>query len=270
MKLLIIGAGNWARKIESVCIGSDASIGPTVVSSREFLKGEDRFNIHLETYDRIWICTRPQYQLDILSLLTSYPGLIILEKPYVNSANKFHELIYILSEMKNTVVLSQPWTFSNAWNLFKNVSRENVNSDFVITRVGNQAHQYINPVSDWLPHDLNLVLDFILQPLDEVQIVSQEWSKAKKNVQFKMIINESLHFNIESGLSEGERVSIWKNNSLKVDFLNSILTDEFNNQTEIRETHPIVEFLKRCESEISRDVKTSLQFHHQVMRELGL
>jgi hypothetical protein len=176
----------------------------------------------------------------------------------------------MVGETESLIVLSQPWTFSNAWNKFKEYSNENKCLDYSVKRVGNRAHDYINPVADWLPHDLNLILDLMENSINHVQVSSQVWNKTRDRVQFELKVNGDFRFRIESGLNEEECTAIWICDSVRVDFLNSQLADNFKNITPVTESDPIVKFLRGCETLVFPETQKRLQFHKKVMHDLGL
>ena len=270
MKLLLIGAGAWARKIESVCNTFGESIQSTVVPARELLLNGIPSTFELNSYDRIWICTQPRLQIEILKLLKLYQGLVILEKPYVERYLDFPELTQLGNEIDATFVLSQPWTFSNSWKAFKALASVDLNQNFVVTRVGEKVHSYIDAVADWLPHDLNLILDLTKEQIYDVSVDSQAWNTEKDRVEFEITVNRKNKFIIDTGLNSDGRKATWSRGDYKVDFLTSRITDPSNNEARIDIGHPIVEFLKSCDTQITHSFEVNVSFHNLVMTELGI
>ena len=114
-----MGAGTWAHKIEAVCNEATSGIQNKLNPARQFLNSGNISEEELTSYDRIWICTQPRLQLEVLGKLTNYPGVVILEKPYAENSQDYFTLFNLSQDKKSRIILSQPWTFSNAWRSFK-------------------------------------------------------------------------------------------------------------------------------------------------------
>ena len=270
LKLLIVGSGTWAQKIEAVCNEVGGNIEPKVISAREFLKNKMLPTENLETFDRIWICTRPSLQIEVLGKLSGYVGIVILEKPYAGHSQDFFTFFDRSKNMKPRIILSQPWTFSSGWNRFKGSIDSYTDPDFEISRVGQQMHSYINPVADWLPHDLNLILDLVEDSILEVELTKQQWSIARDRVQFQLSLNNTWNFTIDSGLNNSGRISMWKSKYHEIDFTNSVLTDNFGHQEVIIEKHPIIDFLNHYDDGKLQRIERDIRFHFEIMKGLGL
>ena len=124
MKLLIIGQGVWAAKIQSVLKNLSSGIYASTVSARVAL--EDPFKIFEITrdFEVIWICTKPEWQLELLPKLATFNGKLILEKPYIVDGLSVHRISEFLGTFNGVLQLSEPWTFSSIWSAAKNEIQE--------------------------------------------------------------------------------------------------------------------------------------------------
>lgn len=270
MKLLLVGAGTWAHKIEAVCNEATSGIQNKLIPARQFLNSGEISKDELASYDRIWICTQPRLQLEVLGKLSNYSGVVILEKPYAEISQDYLTLFNLPQDKKSKIILSQPWTFSNAWRSFKKSNESSSNLNFAISRVGQKMHSYLNPVADWLPHDLNLILDLVDEPFLKVRLIGQQWSNERDRVQFEISLNDTWSFSIDSGMSNSGRVSTWDNGSHRIDFINLTLTDNLGHVEHIVEKHPILDFLNNYELIDSQRCERDLRFHFDIMQSLGL
>lgn len=270
LKLLIVGAGSWAHKIEAVCDEASSGIQASLIPARQFLNSKYFNKEELVYYHRIWICTRPGLQIEVLGKLSKYPGIVILEKPYMENSQDYFDLYGLPQDFKSRIILSQPWTFSNAWNSFKKLIENDSELNFEVSRVGQQMHSYINPVADWLPHDLNLILDLVEESSLEVSVTKQQWSDRQNRVQFELSINDTWNFSIDTGLSDSGRISTWNSQNHRIDFVNSVLTDIHGHEKLIVEKHPILDFLNNHKFGTLQKYERNLRFHFAIMNSLGL
>jgi len=270
LKLLIVGTGKWSQKIEAVCKVSSDRVLVEIISAREFLENNKALNKNLDYYDRIWISTRPIFQLEVLKSISGFSGIVIIEKPYAQNSFELLSLARFVATQPFLTVLSQPWTFSKGWNQFKLLSKSDESSNFKVTRVGQMMHSYLNPVEDWLPHDLNLILDFIDEPTLKFSIVSQAWNSSKDRVAIELLINNCLKFNLDSGFNSTGRIACWESGKWTLDFLKSTINKREGHAELVIEGHPIIDFLMGCDVLTKDKLTRDLYFHAQVMNGLGL
>lgn len=270
LKLLIIGAGKWSQKIETVCKVSTESIVVEIISARDFLANDKTLNKNLNFFDRIWISTRPIFQLELLKRISGFYGLVIIEKPYAQNSFELFNLSELAASQQLSISLSQPWTFSEGWNQFKNYSKSEGLVDFSVIRVGQLMHYYLNPIEDWLPHDLNLILDFIDDSTIKIGMDSINWNPGKDRVEFELLINNKYRFIIDSGFYPMGRIARWESSGREVDFINSIITEPNGQEVPIIEKHPIINLLKGVGQSVTGRLERDIKFHFEVMNALGL
>jgi hypothetical protein len=270
LKVLIVGAGEWARKIESICKIPESNIDVSILPAREFISEDGKTHLELAEFDKIWICTRPGMQNQALAKLVLFKGEIILEKPYVETSRDYLKLFEILDRSDLNIVLSQPWTFSTGWRTYKSLLNKQKVEIFHISRLGSQAHSFINPVADWLPHDLNLILDFFEGNVFELNVHSISWNTSRDRVNFSLAVNEKYLFNIISGFHSSERIATWKTNDITFNFLNSELSSNLEDSKWIKESHPLLTFLRNRHTKNQVLTRRNLSFHQKIFSELGL
>jgi hypothetical protein len=142
MKLLIIGQGVWASKIQSVLKNLASDINASSVSARFALENPAKIFEIYRDFEIIWICTKPEWQLELLPKLSKFDGKLILEKPYIVDELSSHQISEFLSRFNGVLQISEPWTFSNIWN---------------------EAKKEIQGIVDMPDRDINLMLIFLHQ-----------------------------------------------------------------------------------------------------------
>ena len=228
MNLLVIGQGAWASKIQSVLNNSTSGIQATSISARNALKDPPQLDEAVENSDVIWICTKPDWQLELLPRLNKFDGKLVLEKPYIidkNSLNRFTEFERIF---KGALQLSEPWTFSNIWHEAKKEIKESSSAEFMIKRGGSTGHNYISAVMDWLPHDINLLFDLYGIELLKSRFSNIHWKKDQSELEFQISMGSKSSFLFRIGNFEGSRVAFWESKALNINFLTSTLSRGLN------------------------------------------
>jgi len=224
--LLVIGSGPWSQKIKSVLNTNHNHIEVTSVGARDFLV-LDSTNIGVNTKEQIiWIATTPTIQLEVLNKIEFLQNRVIIEKPFATNLKEFESFIQISNMSQNTMYLSEPWRYSKIWMFIKNkIGEQNSLQNILIYRGGPKTRSYINPVWDWIQHDLGLVGELLKEHQDTVQI-EFEWLNEGKTLKLKIISGNKFNIEINVGYFP-ERVEFWKINDTEiVDFNDNQFTND--------------------------------------------
>ena len=224
--LLVIGSGPWSQKIKSVLNTNHNNIEVTSVGARDFLL-LDSTNIGVNTKEQIiWIATTPTIQLEVLNKIEFLQNRVIIEKPFATNSKELESFSQISNMSQNTMYLSEPWRYSKIWMFIKNkISEQNSLQNIVIYRGGPKTRSYINPVWDWIQHDLGLVGELLKEHQDTVQI-EFEWLNEGKTLKLKIISGNKFNIEINVGYFPN-RVEFWKINDTEiVDFNDNHFTND--------------------------------------------
>jgi len=213
--LLVIGSGPWSQKIKSVLNTNHNHIEVTSVGARDFLL-LDSTNIGVNTKEQIiWIATTPTVQLEVLNKIEFLQNRVIIEKPFATNSKELESFIQISNMSQNTMYLSEPWRYSKIWMFIKNkIGEQNSLQNILIYRGGPKTRSYINPVWDWIQHDLGLVGELLKEHQDTVQI-EFEWLNEGKTLKLKIISGNKFNIEINVGYFP-ERVEFWKINDTEI------------------------------------------------------
>jgi hypothetical protein len=228
-QLLIIGSGPWSQKIKSILNTNDNEMKIGSIGARDFL-GIDTNSIKSYVNDQIvWIATIPTIQLEILSKIKLQSNRVIIEKPFATDSKELKSFINLAQDSKNTLFLSEPWKYSKTWESIKNkITDQNSLQSIVVYRGGPNIRTYINPVWDWIQHDLGLVGELLKEYQSEIEI-GAKWLNDGKTLNLKIISDTSFNIEINVGYFS-ERVEFWEiNGKEKVNF----------NSDQNRSDHPI-------------------------------
>ena len=224
--LLVIGSGPWSQKIKSVLNTNHNHIEVSSVGARDFLV-LDSTNIGVNTKEQIiWIATTPTIQLEVLNKIEFLQNRVIIEKPFATNLKELESFIQISNMSQNTMYLSEPWRYSKIWMFIKNkIGEQNSLQNILIYRGGPKTRSYINPVWDWIQHDLGLVGELLKEHQDTVQI-EFEWLNEGKTLKLKIISGNKFNIEINVGYFP-ERVEFWKINDTEiVDFNDNQFTND--------------------------------------------
>ena len=217
-ELLIIGSGPWPQKIKSILNTKNNQLKVALIGARDFLS----FSVtDIKKYinDQIvWIATIPTIQLEILNKIKLNSNSVIIEKPFATNSKELKSLINLLNESKNILYLSEPWKHSKTWKFIKNkITEQNSLQNVVIYRGGPNIRTYMNPVWDWIQHDLGLVGELLKDYQTDIEI-KIKWLNDGKTLNLKII--SGIRFNIEINVGYfSERVEFWEiNGKEKVNF----------------------------------------------------
>jgi len=240
MNLLIIGQGAWASKIQSVLSNSTSGMQTTSISARIALKDSPQLDKAAQDSDAIWICTKPDWQLELLPKLNQFNGKLILEKPYILDGNSLVRFTEFTRIFKGALQLSEPWTFSNIWLAAKKEIKDSSNAEFIIERGGSTGHNYISAVMDWLPHDINLLFDLYSTELLKSTVSDIQWKGNRSELEFRISMEAEKSFLLKVGKFQDSRVAFWESTDLTVNFLTSTLTRGSSEVPVIQEINPFI------------------------------
>ena len=224
MRLLIIGQGTWSKKILTALNLEHPSIRTQSISARECLRGTADLNSLSAEFDVIWICTKPNWQMEILVQLSQFPGKIILEKPYLFDSASFGLILDFIRTSAGVLQLSELWTVKEIWAEAKLEILKERPTKLHIMRGGSTAHPYLNEVEDWLPHDINLLFDLYGIEILESRISDIQWEHNNKEVKFLIRNFDGTEILIHSGKLKGGRRALWESTNLRIDFMESSIT----------------------------------------------
>ncbi len=217
-QLLIIGSGPWPQKIKSILNTNSDQVKIDSIGARDFLSIDTK-NIKSYVGDQIvWIATIPTIQLEILRKIKLQSNRVIIEKPFATGSRELRSFIEITKDSKNNLFLSEPWKYSKIWESIKNkITEKNSLQSVVIYRGGPNMRTYINPVWDWLQHDLGLVGELLKEYQGEIEI-GFKWLNNGNTLNLK--ITSGSRFSIEINVGYfSERVEYWEiNGKEKVNF----------------------------------------------------
>jgi len=225
-QLLIIGSGPWPQKIKSILNVNSNQLKVASIGARDFLS-IDTTNIKSYVGDQIvWVATIPTIQLEILNKIKLQSNRVIIEKPFATNSKELKSFTSLIIESKNTLFLSEPWGHSKTWEFIKSkITGQNSLQSIVIYRGGPNIRTYINPVWDWIQHDLGLVGELLEEYQSEIEI-GFKWLNDGKTLNLK-IISDS-RFDIEINVGHFlKRVEFWEINGIeKVNFNSNQNSDD--------------------------------------------
>ena len=258
--LLVIGSGPWSQKIKSVLNTNHNHIQITSVGARDFLL-LDSTNIGVNTKEQIiWIATTPTIQLEVLNKIEFLQNRVIIEKPFATNSKELESFIQISNMSQNTMYLSEPWRYSKIWMFIKNkIGEQNFLQNILIYRGGPKSRSYINPVWDWIQHDLGLVGELLKEHQDTVQI-RYEWLNEGKTLKLKIISDDKFNIEINVGYFP-ERVEFWKINDTEIVNFNG---NQFTNDQPLYTMYEYVE-----SNRFTNDVTKQSWLTNEVIRVLA-
>lgn len=221
--IVLIGKGDWSNKISEVLFDQDATLNIVKYSARDFLLRSELEISQIVSGQFLWITTAPDLQIELLKKMGSLDFRVILEKPVATKTIKIDEVLNLILSLKADTYLSQPWRYSKVWDNIKFVT-QNVPTPLKIkvTRGGPVVRAYIDPVEDWVYHDLGLIGELIndYKDLLDIKILSTNTKNLKVNLK---VPNK---FDIELNVGYfSEKIALWEING----------THEFNFSPKIPE-----------------------------------
>lgn len=226
LNLVIIGEGAWGKKLFKIFELYVANC--LLVSARDFLLKPITIDIFNQN-SICWVSTRPDFQIRILDkLIKENASKVILEKPYFASSEEFYELKHLLTNSLQTAVyLSEPWLHSALWKdtraAILELHNNSEKTQILIHRFSSDWREYINPIQDWMPHDLSLIFDLKaqLEPC-ELKILAEPVIK-EDLMQGSFELGKRLSVDFSIGYSTGSRTGKWlisnESKFIEVDFV---------------------------------------------------
>jgi hypothetical protein len=203
--ILVVGNGDWAKKIHSSLDNSEYFNAVAQVGARELLNMDSLPILGSEASQITWIATTPEFQIEILDKFSDQTGKFILEKPIGINKEDFARLNQILHKVINPPIFSNPWSKTTIWHEVKKIIlKENSTFTGSIRRSGPTRRKYISPFEDWSPHDIYLLLeiDLDLRP-------SHPIFKALDLLEIQINIGQGGKVSFISGYSI-ERTALWE------------------------------------------------------------
>jgi hypothetical protein len=220
-QLLIIGSGPWPQKIKSILNTNTDQVKIDSIGARDFLSIDTNKIKSYVDGQIVWIATIPTIQLEILRKIKLQSNRVIIEKPFATDSKELKSFIEITKNSKNILFLSEPWKYSKIWESIKNkITEKNSLQSVVIYRGGPNMRTYINPVWDWIQHDLGLVGELLKEYQGEIGI-GFKWLNNGDTLNLKIISGSRFSIEINVGYFS-ERVEYWEiNGKEKVNFNNN-------------------------------------------------
>ena len=241
--ILVVGSGDWAKKINSSLNKSEYFNAIDQVAARELLNMYSLPNLGSKTSLITWIATTPEFQIEILEKFSDQTGKFILEKPIGIQKEDFTRLNGILRKVVNPPTLSNPWSNTTIWREAKEIIlKENSAFTGSIRRSGPTRRKYISPFEDWSPHDIYLLLELdldlrpsnpIFKKLDLLEIQIQIGQRGKVSFTSGYSKDRTALWNLR--FDSGKELSLnFITNSLAVNYepYNSTDTNISSNQQE--------------------------------------
>jgi hypothetical protein len=224
--IVIIGKGVWSNKISQVLFDQDNTLNIEIHSARSFLLRNIQEISQIASGQFLWITTTPELQIEIIKRMESLDFRAILEKPVATKTIKIGEVLDLILNLKADTYLSQPWRYSKVWENTRSAIR-NLPTPLKIkvTRGGPVTRDYIDPIEDWVYHDLGLVSELISDYKDhlDIKILSTNTKNLKVNLKVPYKFDIELHIGHFS-----EKIALWEINDTHVFNFSSQIADGDN------------------------------------------
>ena len=246
--IVIIGEGAWSSKISKILLKQDHNLEIIKYSARHFILKSKQQVSKIVSNQMLWIATRPDLQFDILKKIEDFNCRAILEKPLATNFRKLEELLEFIPSIKPDLFLSEPWRHSQIWNKI----RTNIESlpkpiSIKIKRGGPIMRTYMNPVYDWMYHDLGLISELISNYNKSLSI-SLLSSRDVNNLSFNLTIPNEITIDISIGYFL-EKIATWE--------INNKFTFEFNGSSNEKD-NPIATMFLDVQNRAGNDLTDQL------------
>jgi hypothetical protein len=204
-RILFVGAGAWPHKVGKTLLEQDLIQEPVFISAREFTERSHPVTLD---YDLIWFATTPHLQLSALKKMGNFTGKIMLEKPLGQNKRSFNEIVDLIKYRKNSIFLSQPWSFKSNEKLKQLMSDPQKIKKIEIIRSGSVKRDYMAAWLDWAPHDLYLLAKYLPYQLVDFATYEAPESPVGSLGMLNISLTSGLHISLSAGFSP-ERRSEW-------------------------------------------------------------
>jgi len=212
--IILIGEGVWSNKVSEVLLNQDFTLNIKKFSARSFLLKNRQEIIQIVSGQFLWITTMPEIQVELLKKMKDMDFRVILEKPVATKTMDIDEVIKLIHSLKADTYLSQPWKYSKVWENIRFATQKLPTPlKIKVIRGGPGTRAYMDPVVDWVYHDLGLISELIsdYKNILDVKILSTN----KKNL--KVIFKVPNKFDIELNVGYfSEKIALWEINNTQV------------------------------------------------------
>jgi len=262
LNLVIIGAGVWGKKLLNIFELHVANC--LLVSARDFLLKPTTIDVFSQN-SICWVSTSPDFQIRILDrLIRKNASTVILEKPYFASSEEFYKLKHLLTNSLQTAVyLSEPWLHSALWKdaraAILDFHSNSEKTQILIHRFSSDRREYINPIQDWVPHDLSLIFD-LKEQLGQCELKMLAEPVIKDDLmQGSFRLGKRLSVDFLIGYSTGSRTGKWlisnESKFIEVDFVGLRIEPSINlkdyQRINYTQDNPLVNQLNWISSRVS-------------------
>lgn len=202
--MTVIGLGRWSTKVQSALRRHVPDLEMYEISARKFLDGKVDVPYSGCT---IWVCSRPEIQIDILQALRGHNGPVVLEKPIARSKRDFEEIRSTPIFNRGLVRFSRVWNYSEIWKQFTNLSLGKI-SKIQVNRGGFDHGSSIPLAQDWAPHDIYLLCEYLGEVFLSSKVKNVELSPASAKGIME-VTKEDLEVEFKFGKFEEVRVAEW-------------------------------------------------------------
>lgn len=205
-KVLVIGNGKWAETIVKSLKNAQNGIHIGQIGARNF-SSVDNQEI-LKNVSVIWVATLPQLQIEVLKKIIDTKSKVIIEKPVARNLEELEILIEVIKGSNCHLYLSALWNRSILWEKFleNSISKIEFINRIEIRRGSTLLRDSLNPIIDWLPHDLYLLTELFGEFKDISGFVSND--KRTANIYIKDL--NGVNVKLEVGYFTGGRESSWR------------------------------------------------------------
>jgi hypothetical protein len=255
--LVIIGSGVWADKIDDLITNNEENIKIYRIGAREFLKNKENLLQKYFIDKNFWISTTPINQLYVLEKLINFQSRIILEKPVVTNINQVNTLTRITNNSKNNIFLCEPWKYSSIWFEIKKSLKTSPSPNKVrIQRGGPIKRSYLNPVWDWLQHDLSLISDLLKDDRENLKLKCFP-NKFNESLKLIIVVEGKFEFELNIGFFES-RIEMWMINNEKIHDFSKINLECEN---------PLLNMFRNfMQTDLSNDITNSIWLTEKVIK----
>ena len=202
--VLVIGNGKWAGTILKSLTGSKLDLDIDQIGARSFISNENQ-DI-LRNVSIIWIATLPQIQIDVLKKIHDAKLKVILEKPLARNVYELKTLSDVINISNNQIFLSALWNRNILWEKFLQENKIDLIDNIEIKRGGPLLRDSINPIIDWLPHDLYLLTELF----GEIKEISSTTTANKKSANINIKYSCGVKVLVQVGYFKQGREAVWR------------------------------------------------------------